>query len=233
VEAISGQLPNNSRMLNLSVDDTGSLSGNFEFAGISDAAEYMLGLQRNLLVSAIAVKGITRIDKIVNPPSKPSDTKTTATKSTGTGTTNPPVGNGMPTPSNPESPAADPIDEMIKLMEQGLVQGKSEGDKLLNQLTWMVNEQLVKEKFGVDIKDETALNALKAKQAANKQQTAAAAASPSLILPGSLPSGNSSAANASAGSIAAGSGSASGSNTMVTVYQVALTFTLKPPGQVK
>jgi hypothetical protein len=121
---------------------------------------------------------------------------------------------------------------MIIMIEQGLVQGKSEGDKLLNQLTWMVNEQLVKEKFGVDIKDEEALNALKAKQAANKQQ-AAATASPSLNLPGNLPSVSSPVANTGVGSGVGGSGSASDSNNMVTVYKVALTFTLKPPGQVK
>jgi hypothetical protein len=221
VEAISGQLPKNSRMQNLSVDDAGSLSGNYEFAGISDVAEYMLGLQHNPLVASIAVKGITRIDKIVNPPSKPANAK--APESKGSSATNTPVGNVASTAATTDAPAVDPIDEMIKMMEQGLVQGKTESDKLLNQLTWMVNEQLVKEKFGVDIKDETALNALKAKQSANKQK--ASASTPA--------SGSGSVTNSGSGSTPVGKGNDSLANNIVTVYQVALTFALSPPGQAK
>jgi hypothetical protein len=228
VETISGQLPKNSRMLNLSAEDSAKLSGNYEFAGIADAAEYMLALQHNSQVAGVAVKGITRVEKVIIPTVKPADSKAPEVKSPGTVRMYPTPDIEKPTASKEDEAAIDSVDEMIKMMEQGLVQGKSESDKLLNQLTWMVNQQLVKERFGVDIKDEATLNTLKAKQAANKQQATKPASStntPSVDLPSGVgPSDQGSESVA---------GTTASSNKAITVFQVALNFTLKPPGQTK
>lgn len=194
---------------------------NYEFSSIMEVAEYMTALQRNSLVTGVEVKGITRVQKKLTPAGPAKANKTTLQQKADNS-------NSM---DKPQTPAADkanvpPVEEIVKLMEQGIVPPANEGDKLLNQLTWMVNEQLVKEKYGIDIKDAAALEELKKKYSAKEAVTPANADRPDRGKPAST-------TGAAVVASPAVTPKAADPANEIAVYQVSMNIALKPLTQAK
>lgn len=111
---------------------TEKLSVNGEFADLNQIAEYIVRLQKSELIAGVSIKSATRIDQEILP----SATAPTVTR------------------QSSSVPTASAQNDYMKSLEQNLKPAESKGDELLNQLNWIVAQQMSQQHFGISLPDK-------------------------------------------------------------------------------
>jgi hypothetical protein len=146
---ITSNLPKEARMLSASIpkDDGGAASAgassssapvvqlSLEFAGLSQAAEYVLLLQRSDLIQSVAIQSAVKTEKIFTP--LVADTSKATNEASKAG------GQSNLT-----------VEEIEKQLESKIPEATTEAEELLNQLEWTIKQEMVSQRFGFKLPDK-------------------------------------------------------------------------------
>jgi cell division protein FtsB len=152
LETISAKLPLTGRMLSAEIPKDEKNVGNnganpavtqttpvianlkLEFATLSSVADYIALLQSSSLFNSISILSAIKTEKTFSTAVARSPS---------------------PVTSNTQA-ASVQTDEVIKrVFEDTLTEGGSEGDKLLNELKWTMNQQIANQEYGLKLPDKT------------------------------------------------------------------------------
>ncbi|CAN7572932.1 hypothetical protein LJR153_004157 [Paenibacillus sp. LjRoot153] len=104
-----------------------------EFGALSTVADYILLLQNSSLFESVSVLSAVKTEKsfVSAAVSSPS-----------------------PNITNTQSTSVNTDENIKKMFEDTLSEGGNEGDKLLNELKWTINQQIAKQKYGLKLPDK-------------------------------------------------------------------------------
>ncbi|CAH1196618.1 hypothetical protein PAECIP111891_00911 [Paenibacillus allorhizoplanae] len=104
-----------------------------EFAALSSVADYISLLQSSSLFSSISILTAVKTEKTFSPAvaSSPS-----------------------PVTSSTQPTSVQTNENIKKVFEDTLTEGGNEGDKLLNELKWTINQQIAKQEYGLKLPDK-------------------------------------------------------------------------------
>jgi Tfp pilus assembly protein PilN len=104
-----------------------------EFTSLSSVADYISLLQRSSLFDSVSIQSAVKTEKtfVKTAASSPS-----------------------PAPTNTQSTTANTAENIKKSFENTITEGGNEGDKLLNELKWTINQQIAKQEYGVTLPDK-------------------------------------------------------------------------------
>lgn len=148
---LTSSLPKEARMLSATVskevapvnpaNTTGTNEANaqniqlsLEFAGLTQAAEYMMLLQRSELIAEVAIQSVVKTERtytpIINDVSQPADR------------------------SLESSPKEITAEQLEKSLTSSIPKAQTEADELLNQLAWTINQGMASQQFGIKLPDK-------------------------------------------------------------------------------
>ncbi|MNR10771.1 hypothetical protein D3C85_1270370 [compost metagenome] len=104
-----------------------------EFAALSSVADYIAILQSSSLFESISIQSAVKTEKSFVPAA---------------------VSSPSPVTKNTQSTTVNTDGNIKKMFEDTLTDGSSEGDKLLNELKWTINQQIAKQEYGVTLPDK-------------------------------------------------------------------------------
>jgi hypothetical protein len=114
------------------------LNVSYEFADLNQVIDYMVLIQQSQLMERVALTSVSR--RLQNPPEKPAAPNPVRSGASASGL------NGGQQPS--------PVDQLTKSLENQLKPVQDEGDELLNQLRWMIGQQMIEKESGVKVPDK-------------------------------------------------------------------------------
>ncbi|MGO4494344.1 hypothetical protein AB4114_00335 [Paenibacillus sp. 2RAB27] len=151
LETISAKLPATGRILSAEIpkdenkeQNNGSNSAvsqttpvlvnlKLEFAALSSVADYISLLQSSSMFNSISILSAVKTEK----------TFSTAVASS-----------PSPVTTNTQAASGQTVENIKKVFEDTLTEGGNEGDKLLNELKWTMNQQIAKQEYGLKLPDK-------------------------------------------------------------------------------
>lgn len=151
LETISSKLPSTGRILSAEManeekkeDNNGAnpavpqtepviVNLKLEFGALTSVADYILLLQSSSLFDSVSIMSAIKTEKTFSTPIASL-----------------PGSNG----TNTQSTTVNTEDNINKIFEDTLTDSKNEGDNLLNELKWTINQQIAKQEFGLKLPDK-------------------------------------------------------------------------------
>lgn len=127
---------------NTEANEPNQIQVQYEFADLNQAVDYVLRLQQSPLIGKVNMNAATRMEKQV------------ADKS------NDPAGAiaeqpaNMSLPTDASSAKVTTGDDIVKSLEKDIKPAENKGDELLNQLRWMIAQQMADHNFGIKAPDK-------------------------------------------------------------------------------
>ncbi|CAG7645578.1 hypothetical protein PAESOLCIP111_04983 [Paenibacillus solanacearum] len=157
-EFLSQHVPPAARVVAMGVKERDKMTMHMEFADWKRAAEYVSVLQQSGFFQSVQVSGIEKQEKESFSAAASNPLPANANSVAGQGQNNP----GMSVPAAPSATATAPKvltqEEYIRSIQDGQKPSATSSDELLNELDWLMNRQVSKQQFQLELPEKPSQN---------------------------------------------------------------------------